>query len=223
MARQFPILRAGRLVATLGRMEQGQIGIVLFDLGGVLIDVGGVDPMRSLAKVDSDEELWRRWLACPWVRRFERGQCSAEEFAAGIVVEWELGLAADAFLESFRSWMSGPVPGASELLDEVQRRAPIGCLSNMNSLHWDAISARSAVFDSFSYRFLSFELGMVKPDRELFARIRVSLPVSPDRVLFLDDNTLNVEAAAMAGFTARRVHGLGEARQAVVAAGVLAR
>jgi len=105
-------------------MDPGQIGIVLFDLGGVLIDVGGVDPMRSLAKMDSDEELWQRWLACPWVRRFERGQCSAEEFAAGIVVEWELGLAADAFLESFRSWMSGPVPGASELLDEVQRPSP---------------------------------------------------------------------------------------------------
>jgi HAD superfamily hydrolase (TIGR01509 family) len=179
--------------------------------------------MRSLAKVDSDEELWQRWLACPWVRRFERGQCSAEEFAAGIVVEWELGLAADAFLESFRSWMSGPVPGASELLDEVQRRVPIGCLSNMNALHWDFISAQSAAFDTFTYRFLSFELGMVKPDRELFDRIAESLPLSRDRVLFLDDNTLNVEAAAAAGFTARRVQGLGEARQALRAAGVLAR
>jgi putative hydrolase of the HAD superfamily len=179
--------------------------------------------MRSLAKMDSDEELWQRWLACPWVRRFERGQCSAEEFAAGIVVEWELGLAADAFLESFRSWMSGPVPGASELLAEVQRRVPIGCLSNMNALHWDFISAQSAVFDTFTYRFLSFELGMVKPDRELFDRIDESLPVSPDRVLFLDDNTMNVEAAAAAGFTARRVRGLGEARQALLAAGVLER
>jgi putative hydrolase of the HAD superfamily len=204
-------------------MDPGQIGIVLFDLGGVLIDVGGVDPMRSLAKMDSDEELWQRWLACPWVRRFERGQCSAEDFAAGIVVEWELGLAADAFLESFRSWMSGPVPGASELLAEVQRRVPIGCLSNMNAPHWDFISAQSAVFDAFTYRFLSFELGMVKPDRELFDHIDESLPVSPDRVLFLDDNTMNVEAAAAAGFTARRVRGLGEARQALLAAGVLAR
>jgi len=51
----------------------------------------------------------------------------------------------------------------------------------------------------------------------------VSLPLSPDRVLFLDDNTLNVEAAAMAGFIARRVQGLDEARRALVAAGVLAR
>jgi putative hydrolase of the HAD superfamily len=93
----------------------------------------------------------------------------------------------------------------------------------MNALHWDFISAQSAVFDTFTYRFLSFELGMVKPDRELFDRIDESLPVSPDRVLFLDDNTMNVEAAAAAGFTARRVRGLGEARQALLAAGVLER
>jgi FMN phosphatase YigB (HAD superfamily) len=202
-------------------MEPGEIGVVLFDLGGVLIHVGGVGPMRALARIDSDDELWQRWLTCPWVRRFERGQCSAQDFAAGMVVEWDLGVTPDAFLESLRSWMSGPVPGASDLLDEVRRCVPIGCLSNMNAVHWDVISAQSVVFDAFTYRFLSFELGMVKPDRELFAHIGSSLPVPPDRVLFLDDNAINVDAAIAAGFTARRVQGLGEARRALVAAAVL--
>jgi glucose-1-phosphatase len=204
-------------------VEQGEIGIVLFDLGGVLIEVGGVGPMRTMAKIDSDEELWQRWLTCPWVRRFERGQCTADEFAAGMVVEWELGMAADAYLESFRSWMSGPVPGALELLDEARRHVAIGCLSNINALHWDRLSAQSTVFDSFSYRFLSFELGMVKPDGELFEHIGSSLPLPRHRVLFLDDNDLNVDAAAAAGFAARRVQGIDEARRGLVAFGVLDR
>ena len=41
------------------------------------------------------------------------------------------------------------------------------------------------------------------------------------RVLFLDDNAMNVAGAAAAGFQAARVTGVGEARQRLVEAGVL--
>jgi glucose-1-phosphatase len=203
-------------------MGEGGIGVVLFDLGGVLIEVGGVAPMRALAHIDSDEELWQRWLTSPWVRRFERGHCSAEDFAAGIVGEWGLDLSADVYLEQLRSWMSGPLQGAADLLDDVRRRVPIGCLSNMNAVHWDVITARSTTFDTFTYRFLSFELGMVKPDPELFEAIATRLPVVPAQVLFLDDNALNVEAATAAGFMARHVRGLDQARRTLTEVGVLA-
>jgi glucose-1-phosphatase len=197
------------------------IDIVLFDLGGVLIEVGGVGPMRALANIDSDEALWQRWLTSPWVRRFERGHCSAEDFAAGMVVEWGLDLSADDYLDRLRSWMDVPLPGAGDLLDQVRQLVPIGCLSNMNAVHWDVITTRSTAFDHFTYRFLSFELGLVKPDAELFDTIAARLPVVPARVLFLDDNTMNVEAAAAAGFVARRVQGLDQARRTLVDMAVL--
>jgi hypothetical protein len=89
-------------------MESAGIDVVLFDLGGVLVDFGGVGPMRTLAKIDSDEELWQRWLTCPWVRCFESGQCSAEEFATGVVDEWELELSPESFLDAFGRWPGGP-------------------------------------------------------------------------------------------------------------------
>ena len=57
------------------------VSAVVFDLGGVLAEFSGVVTLRELAAIDSDDELWRRWLSCEWVRRFERGQCSPEEFA----------------------------------------------------------------------------------------------------------------------------------------------
>src|SRR5271163_2913814 len=61
------------------------VELVLFDLGGVLLDPGGVAPMRELTGIASDEDLWARWLSCRWVRRFEAGHCTPEEFAAGVV------------------------------------------------------------------------------------------------------------------------------------------
>ena len=65
-------------------MDARSVDVVLFDLGGVLIDFGGVGPMKELAGIASDEEVWRRWLGCRWVRDFERGRCSPEDFAAGV-------------------------------------------------------------------------------------------------------------------------------------------
>jgi putative hydrolase of the HAD superfamily len=202
-------------------VEPGAIDVVLFDLGGVLIDFGGVGPMKQLAAIEHDDELWRRWLTCPWVRSFERGRCSAEQFAAGVVDEWALTLAPDAFLAEFRSWPGGPLPGADALVAEVRQVVPAGCLSNTNALHWDDQFHRWPILDAFDFSFLSFELGFVKPDRELFDEVARRVAVPPVRVLFLDDNVINVEGARAAGFTAEVVTGVAEARHALVAAGII--
>ena len=140
-----------------------EIAIVLFDLGGVLVDFGGVDAMKDLARIDDDELLWHRWLSCPWVRRFERGECSNDDFAAGMVDEWQLDVTPEDFLDQFQSWLGGPLPGAEALLDEVRRTHPAGCLSNTNALHWEQNFVRWPILDAFDFRFLSFQLGVVNP------------------------------------------------------------
>ena len=205
----------------MSRAANGDIDVVLFDLGGVLIDFGGVDPMKELAGIATDDELWQRWLTCRWVRSFERGECTADEFAAGIVDDWDLAIEPGTFLTEFRDWLGGTLPGAEALVESVREHVPAGCLSNTNALHWDHNFARCPILAAFDFRFLSFELGIVKPDRELFDRVAALLPVPAHRVLFLDDNPMNVEGATDSGFVARHVRGVDEARDALVATGVL--
>jgi FMN phosphatase YigB (HAD superfamily) len=196
------------------------IEVVLFDLGGVLIDFGGVGPLRELSGIESDDEVWRRWLTCEWVRAFERGACDRDAFAAGVVSDWALRVDGPAFLAEFSSWLGDTLPGAAELVTEVQHVVPVGCLSNTNAVHWGH-RTRWPFLESLDHRFLSFELGLVKPDRALFDRVAELLGVPADRVLFLDDNQINVEGAEAAGFQARRVQGPIEARAALADAGVL--
>ena len=203
--------RAG-VVGRRGGDVTSPVHAVVFDLGGVLAEFGGVTRMRTLARVDSDDELWRRWLTCEWVRRFERGACPKEDFARGVVDDWALELTPDAFLAEFGQWLVGPLPGAQELVGEVRERVPVACLSNTNSIHWDAGAARWPLWTAFDRAFLSFEIGMVKPDREVFDHVAKELDSEPATLLFLDDNTINVEAALAAGFQARRAVGVDEAR-----------
>ena len=203
-------------------MTHDRVDVVLFDLGGVLYDPGGVAPMRQLSGIDSDDELWRRWLSCRWVRSYERGQCSSDEFAAGVVEDWHLAISAAEFLAAFTGWPPGPYAGAEALVRATRANVPVGCLSNTNAVHWDHHFSRWAVLGEIDYRFLSFELGQVKPDQALFAAVADRLPVPADHVLFIDDNTINVDGALEFGFQAERAQGVDQARAVLGQYGVLA-
>ena len=89
------------------------IEVVLFDLGGVLVELGG-PPAFGVSEGEGDEAaIWQRWLDCPWVRRFERGQCSAEAFGEGLVADWGLSLSPAEFLDRFARWPLGISEGVA--------------------------------------------------------------------------------------------------------------
>jgi putative hydrolase of the HAD superfamily len=107
------------------------------------------------------------------------------------------------------------------LVTEVMARVPVGCFSNTNALHWNEHLAGWPLVQLLETRFLSFEIGLLKPDRLAFDYVADQVGPAPGRVLFLDDNVVNVDGAVAAGFLAVRVAGVFEARQALVAFGVL--
>jgi putative hydrolase of the HAD superfamily len=203
-------------------MSDNEVEFVLFDLGGVLIELGGVTSLQELTQSVGDEIMWHRWLTSPWVRRFEKGECSESEFSSGFVKEWQLDLPPQRFLDIFRDWPIGPFPGAEELLVEVKQSVPIGCLSNTNSMHWNYQISQWPILGLFDVRFLSFELGLVKPDVAIFEAVSDRLPVSRDRILYLDDVALNADAARSFGFRSEHVRGIDKVRAALLDAGLLA-
>jgi len=194
---------------------------VLFDLGGVLVRLGGVAKMQELAGFDSEEELWSRWLSSPWIRSFEQGNCGPLEFANGMVHSWHLPVSPEQFLEVFKAFPAGLFPGARELVTLVRDHLPVGCLSNSNVLHWELMGKRWGLADLFDRTFLSHELGLVKPDTEIFEHVVHSLGAPPERVVFLDDNRLNVQGAQAVGLAAVQVRGPAQAKAALVDLGVL--
>lgn len=199
-----------------------QIDIVLFDIGGVLARFAGLEVLRELTAGGSELEVSARWLMSPWVRRFESGNCSDEEFSAGIVEEWDLPYTASEFLEIFPTWLDPPFAGGVELLAHTSERVDVGCLSNTNSLQWRGTISHWPHAAYFKHRFLSFELGAVKPDAAIYERVIERLPVAPDRVLFLDDVALNVDGARRAGLRSEQALGITGARDVLKRYGLVA-
>jgi putative hydrolase of the HAD superfamily len=194
--------------------------VVLFDLGGVLVNFRGVSQMGKFSGITDPEELWERWLSCQWVRSFESGRCSEVAFAAGVVDDWQLKMSPAVYLEEFRSWPTGVLPGAEELVGQVKSRVPVSCFSNTNTLHWQ-YAQTWPLMSLFDHAFLSFQMGMLKPDQDAFEHVASALGVARRRILYLDDNRLNIDAALELGFSAMRVTGVDEARRALADNGVI--
>ncbi len=196
--------------------------VILFDLGGVLIELAGVETMLAWSPgADGVEGLWQRWLSSPAVRRYERGSSTRDEFAAEMVDEFALPVSAESFLTAFEHWPRAVYAGAPELLAALRRGHRLASVSNTNELHWRRFVDWWGIDAHFDANFPSYQVGRLKPDADYFAHVLAELRVAPERTLFLDDNAVNVAGAQALGIHARRVAGVDGARSALRELGLL--
>jgi putative hydrolase of the HAD superfamily len=196
--------------------------VLLFDLGGVLVDFAGFEELARLLPGSMVRSAVRaRWIASPSVQQFERAEITPEEFADGVLRELQLDLKREDFIAAFIDWARGPYPGARALLEHVRRDYRLACLSNSNELHTPL--HRRSMEPMIEKYYFSDELGLVKPEPEIYRHVILDLGVAPQRIAFFDDTPINVDAAREFGISAFRVDGVGELEERLSALGVLSR
>ena len=136
-------------------------------MGGVLVQLDPLDRVLGPTSLAPDE-MWRRWILSTAVQTFERGGCSVDSFAAAVVEELELVGTAEAFIERFRNFPRGLYPGAVEMVASLPPDVTTGVLSNTSAIHWDHQIDAEVIRGLCDRAYLSFELGLVKPHREIF-------------------------------------------------------
>ena len=182
--------------------------VVLFDLGGVLVELGAFPVNKNWLGSMSVAELSKKWLDYPVARQYECGQIDEHEFRSRIIEEIPLNTSAEEFISAFRAWPKQLYPGVLVLLAELSNRYTIACLSNTNTSHWDRVMDEMKLMNAFHHEFASFKLGMVKPDREIYEFVSQQLRVKPKDILFMDDNKNNIDMALKCGYTAVQTQGI---------------
>src|SRR5215475_3341168 len=194
--------------------SEDQISAILFDLGGVLVELTGVPILLSwIGNRMTPEDLWSMWLSSPVVRSFETGQLDPAVFAKELIKEMALPVSAEEFLREFTSWPKSLFPGALQLVRRIPRKYVRATLCNTNVVHWPRLMEEMRLDDIFDYHFASHLIGRIKPDEDAFQYVIEKLGRRATEILFLDDNKLNVEAAERTGMRAVRVSGAEEAEE----------
>jgi len=184
--------------------------LLLFDLGGVIIEVDTTG-LRALGeKGKSDVDLWETWLTCEAVQLYESGKISEAEFADGVLNAFSSAMPADEFLRSFTAWPTGLYTGAADLLRLLRKEYKLAYLSNSNSLHYPRFQNEWHIDSFFDYHFASFKMGRVKPHADIFEAVLEVVPFEANQIFFVDDNRLNVEMARSLGMRAEIVRGIAE-------------
>ena len=181
---------------------------LLFDLGGVVIDIDFDRAIRAWQPKSrlSVDELRRAFQFDLEYQRHERGEITSPEYfdhlASVLRIENDHGYIA----EGWNSIYVGVVPDTLAALRAARSRLPCYAFTNTNASH--AITWRKMfpeVVNSFDRIFVSFEMGLRKPEKEAFDRICRELDLPSGSIMFFDDLLENVESARAAGLQAVHV------------------
>jgi 2-haloacid dehalogenase len=176
--------------------------IVIFDLGGVLIDW---DPRHLYRKLFAgDDVAMEDFLATVCTGEWNRGQDAGRSFAAGAALlkakHPDKAELIDAYGARFDEMMSGPIAGSVAILAELRERGtPLYALSNWSAETYPAAFARFEYLRWFEGIVVSGEVKAIKPDPRIFHALLERYAVDPHRAVFIDDVAANATAAAALG------------------------
>ena len=155
------------------------------------------------------------------MRDFEAGKITTEQFAEGVVREFQLPVTAQVFLKNFKNLPKGLFDGTEDLLVELSAEYRLACFSNTNQLHWPMLRDRFKIGELMDECFISCQTGLLKPDVEAFEFVLNTLDCPPEQIMFFDDNPVNTSAAMQLGFNAFQVNGIVEVEKIVIEEGLL--
>ncbi len=186
----------------------GRTEVLLFDLGGVLVDFVGVEGLHTLTDERHElEEIRRCWSDSPALAKLEVGECSELDFAREFTAEWGLSIDPAQFFATFVAWSHEPYAGVHRLLDVLRPRFTLACLTNINQAHWRRNRDEMGLGRLFDRCYTSYGIGLRKPDPRIYEHVLADLGRAPEAVAFFDDTLGNVVAARRLGIDAHHVRG----------------
>jgi putative hydrolase of the HAD superfamily len=180
---------------------------LLFDMGNVVIEISFLKMMDALGfQCQTERDAARMVESWAFHDQYERGLLTTDQFRAAVSETLGRELEPGQFEKGWTSIYVGQVMGIEELLSELALSYPIYLLSNTNPAHMAFCVSQFGVLSRFNKRFLSYELGCRKPEREIYERvvrdIGVVHGVKQDEILFFDDMPGNVSGARDFGLRA---------------------
>ncbi|MGE4239357.1 HAD family hydrolase [Ramlibacter sp.] len=205
------------------RGEAGPIRALLFDLGGVVVDVDFERTLSHWEKASRHPPARLRELFhfdAPY-QAHETGHLAANEYFAHVRELMALD-GDDAFIEAgWNAVFVAPIAPTVSLIERVRSRLPCYALSNTNPTHIAAYDKMCpGTLGLFEQAFFSHDIGFRKPHPSSFAYALERMGVDAPEVLFFDDLADNVDAARALGLQAALVRSPEDVRGELAARGL---
>jgi glucose-1-phosphatase len=188
---------------------------IIFDLGNVLIDIDFERTFKAFAAI-SENANWRdgeRILKEKQIwSKYEKGLLTNSEFRNVIREELTINATDEQIDTAFCGLLMDIEPVRIELIKKLASKYQIYILSNTSSIHFleverilERCTGVKSFNDIFHQVFLSYEMGQLKPDVEIYQEVLKQANLIASETLFLDDLVTNLEGAASVGIQTKQI------------------
>jgi putative hydrolase of the HAD superfamily len=182
---------------------------VCFDLGGVLARICHTwgEVLRACGLPSYEPVAAEALSDCPAFDLYQSGRLGLEPYLAALG-EYLGGLGPSEALMAHESILLGPYPGTAELVSDLHETGTTtGCISNTNEPHWRSMRHSGAyeAISALQHPVVSHEVGMSKPEPDLYRFYASVVGATPERIIYFDDSELNIAAARSLGWRAYRI------------------
>lgn len=179
-----------------------EIKAIVFDCGGVVVQSDRAQIVKFLAESFatslSDTEAY---LAKEKLGDLATGKVKESVFWENFAKKNQISLPED-FYDRYLSFIKNVFIPDQKMLELVKSLQDAGFKTPMLSdiTEWQADGFKKlGVYGHFCPIFLSYELGLKKPDPAIFHYLLCQLKLSPKECIFIDDREANTEAAKALG------------------------
>lgn len=186
-----------------------KIETLIFDLGGVIIDLDVEGTMKAFAALSglSISRVEDTYESDRGFDDFEKGLIDNKAFRDHVRKSLNIKSSDDEIDAAWNSMLAGVTKKKLELIENLKGEFQVFILSNTNAIHIGHLEKKmlpgiglSGPLGRFVHKtYYSYELQMVKPEPEVFKHILKENKMEGDNVLFLDDHLENVTAAKRLG------------------------
>ena len=188
---------------------------LIFDLGNVIVDINfdlTFKAFSNLSSIYSWEEV-RYFIKekCIW-ENYEKGIINDDEFRKILRNELKIKASDSDLDKAFCRLLQKIQPERVELLQKLSKKYQIFILSNTSNIHFQQVekllfeSAGISHFSEiFKAVFLSFEMGKLKPEIEIYQQVLLKANIQANETLFFDDMLINLESAATLGIQTKQI------------------
>lgn len=186
------------------------IRAIVFDLGGVLIDLSFENCVRAFVDIlgfDRIYELLDLSHQKGIYGDMEAGLVTADEFRAEVLRGSRPGAVPADVDRCMAALLTGMDPKKVELLERLAEKYAIYGLTNNNEI---SVERMHKIYEEngldwqrvFRKEFISCRMKLMKPSREIFDAAAAEIGFPPEEILFVDDSQKNVDGALAAGWQA---------------------
>jgi len=190
---------------------ENHIRLVCFDLGGVVIRIchtweegcaaAGLELRDGIEAIRERTGAARRDL----MRQHQTGRLDGPTYASRLSGVLDGLYSPQELMAVHHAWLGDEYPDLGPIVERLhQGGVQTACLSNTNHEHWSRLAEFPTVLQ-LGRRFVSHELGLRKPDPEIYRTVEQRTGVRGERILFLDDGEENIAAARAVGWNAQTI------------------